>query len=381
MIGFASRGLRRFSTARLGEFEWVHNRKSWEYSYTVIVPDQVERSKGTLVMFPSTTLLSSREEWRECAEYLADIGYQSVLLDWPGWHQKNIPLNWALEDDVAQKSVISTYAQFAYSALDHIQREFPNSSLHAVAAGGNSGVHVKRALGELDGDNSHFSSLTCFSPSWRFYLTRYVSEGYPRKLARRQAIADWFLSSFFTRSKTMYRLYRSKLGLSKLTKRFYDEKLQHNSDLLEAKREVITRDRPLSIDAAMIAGHFDPVSSTQEFLTQLMGHDASAESAHPDDSDDDDSLLNIKVPNWVKPSPSPEQTTPEQCSSGIRLHLVFPQDVAGKDKRELQTIREWAEHAKISTSEIPGKLFCHEESPALSATLIHQFLSTVSPAS
>ena len=289
-------------------------------------------------------------------------------------------MNWSLEDDVDQKSLISTYAEFAYSALKHVGEKYASDApqLGVVSAGGNGAIHVRRALDELGKDKTSFGVLMCFSPSWRFYLTRYVPEGYPRKLARRRAIADWFLTSFFTRSKTMFRLYKSKLGLSRLTRRFYEEKIQHNPRLLEGKREVITRDRPLSIDAAMIAGHFDPVSSTPEFVKELVGHDPAADiQQHADDSDDDDSLLNIKVPNWAKPNnpTSSDSDTGSKKIDSLQIRLVFPQDVTGKDKTELRTIREWAEHAGVSTTDIPGKLFCHEESPALSATIIHQFLT------
>ena len=330
-------------------------------------------------MFPSCTLLSSKEEWRESAELLSSIGFDCVMLDWPGWHSRNDPLNWAIEDDVKNKSIISTMTHFAYESLKEIGSA--QGPVHVVTAGGAPGVHVRRALSELLKEKGNFRSLTCFVPSWRFYLTRSVPEGYPRKLARRRAVADWFLESFFVRSRTMFRLYRSKLGLSKITRRLYDEKIQHNPDLLQQKRDVITRDRPLTIDAAMISGHFDPVSSTQELIEELLGVDTSSREEHNDDSDDDDSLLNIKVPNWVK-SDKPNTVKDKESEAivhSLKVHLVFPQDVSGADKRELETIREWAKKSEnVSVSEIPGKLFCHEENPALTANAIEQFLSSSS---
>ena len=373
--------LRAFSTASLSRFDWNHGSKSWDYTYSVISPREDMPTKATLVLFPSCSLLSTKEEWREFAEYLSELGFKSVLLDWPGWHNRNEPMNWALEDDVESKTLISTFTEFAYSSLKHISESAPSSSLHVCAAGGASAVHLKRAISELNKESIRFDSFTCFSPSWRFYLTRSVSEGFPRKLARRRSIADWFLSSFFVRSKMMYRLYRSKFGLAKMTKRLYVDKIQHNPDRLSLKKQVIMRERPLSIDAAMIAGHFDPVSSTPEFINELVGFDPAAEpDQHHDDSDDDDSLLNIKVPNWVKSEtsePSAASTSTNTDTSTMKIHLVFPQDVSGADKTELRTVRQWAEKSdNVVISEIPGKLFCHEENPALSATIMQEFLAS-----
>jgi hypothetical protein len=330
-------------------------------------------------MFPSCTLLSSKEEWRPAAEYLAEVGYRSILIDWPGWHNRNEPLNWSIEDDVNAKSLVSTFTEFAYTALYHMSEyeKTDGAHLHICAAGGPAAVHVRRAMHELEKDKIALNSLVCFSPTWRFYLTRSVTEGYPRELARRRMILDQLMSYFFVRSKTMYRIYRSKFGLAKLTRRFYFDKIQHNPELLEAKKEVLMRDRPLSIDAAMISGYFDPVSSTVEFLQELLAVDPSTLEDHHDDSDDDDSLLNIKVPNWLKSESSNEKPKPETKQTDLQVHLVFPQDVCGADKSELCTVRLWAQKTlNVSVSEIPGSLFCHEENPALTATLIQQFLSS-----
>lgn len=368
--------LRSVASSTLSQFEWVHGANSWHYTYTRIAPSDESARKGTLVLYPSCTLLSTNEEWREAAELLSSVGYNCLLFDWPGWHSRNAPLNWAIEDDVRNKTVISTMTHFAYESLKHVESEC--GPVHVVTSGGLGGVHLRRALMELLKESTNFKSLTCFSPSWRFYLTRSVPEGYPRKLSRRRALADWFLDTCFVRSRTMYRIYRSKLGLSKMTRRLYEDKIQHNPDLLEQKREVIIRDRPLAIDAAMISGHFDPVSSTQELIHELLGADTKTSQDHNDDSDDDDSLLNIKVPNWVKSEKSQNTTATELETNKkeLKVNLVFPQDVSGVDKRELDTIREWAKNTKnVSVSVIPGKLFCHEENPALSASAIEQFVS------
>ena len=351
----------------------------WDYTYTVVHPDDAHPT-ATLLMFPSTTLLSSREEWRACAEYLADLGYQSILFDWPGWHQRNAPLNWSIEDDIVEKNVLSTFAEFAYSALGHASSNYAERPIHIVIAGGNGGVHVKRALAELAREGAGFASFACFSPTWRFYLKRRVPEGFPRKLARRQAIAETLLDHTFVRSKALFRIYKSKLGLSRLTKRFYEDKIQHNADMLEAKREVIMRERPLTIDAAMIVGHFDPVSSTHDLVKELVGIDPTATEDHNDDSDEDDSLLNIKVPNWAKQQAKSETGSQRPVSDPLKtipILLVIPEDVIGADKIELKTVAEWSQHAGATISCIPGKLFAHEESPALSATILHEFIESL----
>jgi hypothetical protein len=345
----------------------------------MIEPSIPSDFKGTLVFFPSCSLLSSKEEWRQSATLLSSVGFRSMLFDWPGWHQRNAPLNWALEDDVAKKSLISTMTQFAYSVLKHVDSKcVDKADIHIVTAGGNGAVHVRRALGELLTESNKFKSLTCFAPSWRFYLTRYVPEGYPKKLARRRSIADWVLDNCFVRSATMFRIYRSKFGLAKIARRLYDQKLQHNADLFEQKREVIMRDRPLAIDAAMICGYFDPVCSSEELINELLRVNTSDTETHNDDSDDDDSLLNIKVPNWVK-TQKVDQGLSELGSlvepPNLKLHLVFPQDVSDADKRELDVIRQWSTKASYTTvSDMPGKIFCHEENPAIAATLIEKFL-------
>ena len=368
------RTVRLFSSTSLSSFIWEHRDQQWDYSYALVSPDEVDSVKATIVIFPSTTLLSSREEWRSCAEYLADLGYQSVLMEWPGWHQTNSPLNWALEDDIMDKTIISTFTKFTHSALHHITSLYSATPLHVAASGGCGTVHIIRALTEL-GQTSGFKSVTCFSPTWRFYLTRYVEEGYPRKLSRRQSIAAHILDTSFVRSKMMYRIYKSKFGLSKLTRRLYEEGIQHNEDLLETKKAVITRDRPLTIDAAMMVGRFDPVISTHQLIETLMNVDPSNSVDHQDDSDDDDSLLNIKVPNWIKSEPSTADPAQPVLIRPFRLHLVFPQDAVAKDKAEMQLVAEWAKHHNVHVSDIPGKLFCHEESPALTATIIHDYLS------
>ena len=332
----------------------------------------MDDNSGTVVMFPSTTLLSTREEWRGCAEYLAELGYRSLLLDWPGWHQRNIPLNWAVEDDVRDHAVLSAFAEYAHSALSHAFSENQGAPIHVVAAGANATIHAKRALNELANDGKTFSSLTCFSPSWRFYLTRSISEGFTRKLERRKALASWILQNGLVRSKLAFRLYRSKFVISKLTRRFYEDKIQGNPDLLDAKREVIVRDRPLSLDAAMILGEFDCVTTTSALLKELLDIDTSDECAGHDDSDDDDGLLNIRVNSSKKDKMVGNSGRSDQQP----LLLVLPQDLRGKDKTEQGVIRDWAEHHDINISEIPGKLFCHEESPALSATVLNEFFTS-----
>lgn len=360
------RGNRYFSKSSLSSFDWVHRDKSWEVTYTIVAPDSVENSKTTLVLFPSTSLLSSREEWRGAAELLSDAGYTSILVDWPGWHQRSMPLNWCIEDDVDQKRLVSTFTSFAYSALKHADSF--GGPVHAVCVGGSAAVHVHRALQELhSADNVLLDcSLTCFSPTWRNYLTRTVADGYPQKLARRKWVADWLLSNMFVRSKMAFRIYKSKFGLCKLTRRHYDEKLQMNTNLLESKREVICRDRPLSIDAAMMAGHFDPINTGKELADELFGKEETGETA--EDDDEDDALLGLQIPHWVK------QTTLVSANTRkpTRLHFVIPQDCDSTDLLEMKNITQCApQDAKIS--EIHGRLFAHEEYPALAATLIDSY--------
>jgi hypothetical protein len=361
--------------------EWRNGSNIWNYSYTDLKPDTSVDQRGTVVFFPSCTLLSTKEEWRNSADLLTTVGFRCILFDWPGWHNRNSPLNWSIEDEVQARRLVSTMTHFAYSALDHIHSlEEGRSNTHIVAAGGHAGVHVRRALSELGSEGKNgFKSLTCFSPSWRYYLTRFVPEGYPRKLARRRAIADWLLDNCFVRSRLMFRIYRSKFGLAKLTRRLYETKLQHDQELLAQKRDIIVRDRPLCIDAAMMSGYFDPVTSTQEFIGELLGVDTSRDEADAsnDDSDDDDSLLNIKVPNWVKTENRTDSASEtDYAVNGVRIQLVFPQDVQGLDKKELGTVRDWARDvANVTCNEIPGKLFCHEENPALAATIIQDFVS------
>jgi len=377
---------RYFSTSSLGSFEWTHRNQDWKYTYTLVSPDDSEAIKGTFVLFPSTTLLSSREEWRECSNFLSELGYRSILIDWPGWHHRNIPLNWAIEDDVNDKTLVSAFTHFAYSALTHVNENFPGGPLHIATSGGGTAVHIRRALAEANKDMvTNFKSLSCFSPTWRFYLTRQVPEGYPRKLARRQAIADAVLDSLFVRSKTMYRLYKSKLGLSRLTRRFYEEKIQHNPEILERKKEVITRDRPLTIDAAMIVGHLNAVKSTEELISELFGTSTETSDISNESDDDDDNLLNIKVPQWAKAEKTDGQEDADEVVSPtttakehpLSIHLVIPEDALPKDKSEMALIQKWAEHENIPVASVPGKLFCHEESPALSATILHEFVSSI----
>ena len=352
---------RSFSVSSLSSFDWQHRGSSWDVSYTVVSPEDPARPKKTFVLFPSTTLLSTREEWRETANLLSNVGYESILLDWPGWHKQNSPMNWSLEDDVKEGTIVSTFTDFAHVALKHVHStRNPDAEIHVVCVGLNSVVHVRRALDELSG--IHIKSLICFSPTWRFYLPRSVPDGYPRKLVRRQGIADWFLSNWFVRSKLCFRIYKSKFGLSKITRRLYEEKLQFTSELLLAKRDVIVRDRPLSIDAAMIAGHFDVANTTRDFVQLLFG---LPEETHPED-DEDDEILGIHVPNWATSKPTP--TTSSETKPTLLLHLVVPQDVNAADRKELDSIL--AHRGNVTVKEVPGKLFSHEEYPAVAAEAI-----------
>lgn len=360
--------VRNFSTSVLGRFDWLHRGVSWDVSYTILTPDHSKQFRGTVVMFPSTTLLSSREEWRSCGEYLSDLGYRIFLFDWPGWHKRNVPLNWSMEDDVRDQKLVSAFADYAYTALLHSYSENGDTSIHVVAAGGNSAIHASRAIRELRNEGRLFHSLTCFTPAWRFYLPRTVPEGYPRKLQLRKAVASWFLLNGFIRSSLAFRLYRSKFTISKLTRRLYEEKIQRNPDLLDSKREVIMRDRPLSLDAAMILGKFDSVSSTPDLLKELLDIKTSYGNTEHEDSDDDDGLLNIRVPSLPA---NVEERDADQAA--LNVCIVFPQDVVKKDREELRVIREWAEHHRVRTEEMPGKILCHEESPAISATILDGF--------
>lgn len=373
---------RPFSSSALSNFTWHHRDQQWEYSFSILNPKELGVPKATFVLFPSTTLLTTREEWRECAGFLNEMGYRCILLDWPGWHQRNIPLNWAIEEDVNDRTLVSAYTHFAYTALQHFDKCFGDSPLHIAVSGGNSAIHIRRALNEANLDSpTQYKSISCFSPTWRFYLSRYVPEGYPRKFARRQAIAETLLDGCFVRSKNMFRLYKSKIGLTKLTKRLYEEPIQSHPDRFELKKEVITRDRPLSIDAAMITGRFDPVNSTEQFISELVGIDSSQtpnQGNASDDDEDDDNLLSIKVPQWAKNGVTEKAnvSTKEQPSKpDLFVHLVIPEDAVSKDKTEMRTVSEWATHNNASVSHIPGRLFCHEESPALSASILDEFVS------
>jgi len=383
--GVLTQHKRRFSSSTLSNFNWLHRGQEWEYSYTVLNPDHNIDAKATFVLFPSTTLLTTREEWRECAGFLTGMGYRCILIDWPGWHQRNIPLNWALEEDVNDRTLVSAFTHFAYSALKHFDVSYSDVPLHLAVCGGNSAIHIRRALQEANMDSpTRFKSISCFSPTWRFYLSRYVPEGYPRKFARRQAIAEAVLDGCFVRSKNMFRLYKSKVGLSKLTKRLYEEPVHCHPERFESKKEVITRDRPLSIDAAMITGRFDPVSSTEQFISELFGihsSQSSNEGSVSDDDEDDDNLLSIKVPQWAKngsTDEAPGSISSSTAESDIAVHLVIPEDAVNKDKSEMRIVSDWANHHDATVSSIPGRLFCHEESPALSASLLDEFVSTKS---
>jgi hypothetical protein len=334
-------------------------------------------------MFPSTSLLSTREEWRECGNFLADMGFRCILVDWPGWHQRNTPLNWAMEEDVTDHTLISAYTHFVYTALRHFDATFTDGSLHIATAGGNASIHVRRALTESNMDSpTRYKSLSCFSPTWRFYLSRFVPEGYPRKFARRQWLAETLLDGCFVRSKNMYRIYKSRVGLSKLTKRMYEEPIKTHAVRFESKKEVITRDRPLTIDAAMIAGRFDPVNSTQQFLSELfaVNPDTTKRDGNvSDDDEDDDTLLSIKVPQWAKDQGDDNQESlPNQSDENqdrITVHMILPEDAIKSDQSDLRVVKEWAIHHGASVSSIPGRLFCHEESPALSASILSEFVS------
>lgn len=370
---------RPFSTSTLSHFDWTHGPSVWRYPYTDIKPEQLPQKNVSLVFFPSCSLLSTKEEWRESAELLSNVGYKCILIDWPGWHTRNTPINWAIEEDSKCGRLVSTMTDFAYATLQHIKSTASvKEEMHVVVAGGSSAVHIKRALLEM---SSPDTSLTCFAPSWRFYLTRFVSEGYPRKLSRRRSIADWFLDRLFVRSRMMFKMYRSKVSLAKLTRRLYENKLQHNSALLDQKRNIIMRDRPLSIDAAMISGYCDPITSTSEFIDELIGAASSVHEEGNDDSDDDDGLLNIKAPTWVMSTPDEKSVSSdvqEHTKNLIPIHLVFPQDVVTADRKEMDTVRIWADHAQssnVSISEIAGKLFSHEEHPALAASIIQDYVS------
>ena len=369
--------LRGATSSNLRNFDWTHRGQNWEYTYTVVSPERFDEPKATFALFPSSSLLSTREEWRECAEFLCDIGYRCILFDWPGWHQRNIPLNWAIEADVQERTLVSAYTQFAYTALKHMDETYSESPLHVAVAGGSAAIHIRRALAEVNIDKpTNFRSLSCFSPTWRYYLARCVPEGYPRKFARRQSLAEVLLDTCFVRSKMMYRIYKSKIGLRKLTKRMYEEPIQSIPERLESKREVITRDRPLSIDAAMITGRFDPVQSTQQFISELFTpSEVTHEGSVSDDDEDDDNLLSIKVPQWAKIEEGAEKKGMDDDMSSIKIHVVIPEDAVNQDKAEMRVVADWANHHNATVSYIPGRIMCHEESPALSASLLDEFVN------
>jgi hypothetical protein len=365
------------SSSTLATFEWRCGSGSWSVPGTVVSPDTNDEIRGTIVLLPTVSLLSTREEWRECAEYLADIGYRSILVDWPGWSHRSPPLNWAVENDLtATDSASSLLTDFAHTIISSAQVEYGDAPMSVGAAGGVASIHALRATSKMTVP----VPICSFSPTWRFYLTRYVPEGYPRKLARRRAIAEWFLANIFCRSRTLFNIYKSKLGLSKISRRFYEDKIQHDSNRLEAKREVILRDRPLSIDSAMILGRFCPVESTQEFISELLTLPKESETESPgDDSDDDDNLLNIKVPEWTKrrteSTTQGADPTLGRVETPNALHLVIPEDAVPQDRKEMDLVEKWANGVgHITVSTIPGRLACHEESPALSASIIHDFL-------
>jgi hypothetical protein len=72
------------------------------------------------------------------------------------------------------------------------------------------------------------------------------------------------------------------------------------------------------------------------------------------------------------------ETQAKHTNEDMTLQLVVPEDGVSQDKAEMSTIQKWAEHHGVHVSSIPGKLFCHEESPALSATILHEFVSKIS---
>ncbi len=372
---------RKFSSSSLVTYDWLYRGRNWEVQCTVISPVISEKIERTILLLPSMTLVSSKEEWRECAEYLADLGYRSIIADWPGWSTRSGPLNWALEDDISQDTNSSwIFTDFTCSLMTHSSKAYPLSPMSLVAAGGIPLVHSIRAIKHLSSRNDITlpTSIVSFSPTWKYYLIRYLPEGFPRKLGRRRVLLSWILSSSLIRSRTLFKLYTSKYSIAKVTRSLYEGKIQHDEALFNSKRNVLLRDRPLQIDRALVLGHLNPVKDSQEYIQTILSVLSpngiqKTESNSNDDSDDDDSLLNIKVPDWTK-------TTHLSCACDthlplgrIALSFVIPEDVVDHDRREMELVQEWIGNMATIKS-IPGRLACHEESPALSATLIHELV-------
>ncbi|KAF4709423.1 hypothetical protein FOZ63_029424, partial [Perkinsus olseni] len=255
--GFSSSSSSAGPSFTTGVMRWHHKTQDFnKYEYALVTPtdDHVgfksRRSapQPRFVFFPSFSLVSSREEWRTVAKHLAELGHTSAIVDWPGFALKDGFANWAMLEDVFQGTLVSTYTHYAYQAT----------------------VYVLRALRELEEERKQkIAHVVATSPTWLAYLRRWVGEGKPKALARRQQYIENRLPEMLATWFRLSRVYGGKGMVKRIMKRQMDPN-SLTPQLIFQKRVILRRHRPYQLDTAMIVGRTDPVKDTVTFMREIM---------------------------------------------------------------------------------------------------------------
>ncbi|EER08608.1 hypothetical protein Pmar_PMAR017663 [Perkinsus marinus ATCC 50983] len=296
-------------------------------------------------------------------------GHTSAVVDWPGFALKDGFANWAMLEDVFQGTLVT---------------------------GGQATVYVLRALRELENDRKEkIAHVVATSPTWLAYLRRWVGEGKPKALARRQQYIENRLPEMLA---TWFRLSRIYSGKG-MVKRIMRRQMDPNSltpELIFQKRVILRRHRPYQLDTAMIVGRTDPVQDTVTFMREIVQGtrpqwEGSAGQAHiespemraadaalADTDDEDDMLLSLKVPKWSQKLEEEDKAAHERWTTAAASAMHCPPltyllptiSLSTPDKSTIEDVKEAIMSAKrddLSYKEIPGGLFMHEEVPAVIA--------------
>ncbi|KAF4706790.1 hypothetical protein FOZ63_030483, partial [Perkinsus olseni] len=297
------------------------------------------------------------------------------IVDWPGFALKDGFANWAMLEDVFQGTLVSTYTHYAYQAT----------------------VYVLRALRELEEERKQkIAHVVATSPTWLAYLRRWVGEGKPKALARRQQYIENRLPEMLATWFRLSRVYSGKGMVKRIMKRQMDPN-SLTPQLIFQKRVILRRHRPYQLDTAMIVGRTDPVKDTVTFMREIMQgtrlqwegaagevHKESpemraAEAALADTDDEDDMLLSMKVPKWSRKLEEEDKAADERwntAASTAMIHcppltyLLPTIALTPADRATVDDVREAIMSAKredLFYKEIPAGLAMHEEVPAVIA--------------
>lgn len=352
-------GLRRFSTFQPKSFDWRLSDSTnlpVEFSFLPHSP-----SSSTVVLIPSFTLASSKEEWRPCARKLYELGFNTAIVELPGFALTQGSLNAAL---LTTDRPMDTFNSYLSQFFDFMRENTGNSRLNVVAAGGQTAAIAAAALEDSASQNFRLISL---APEARQYLRADTAVGFPRRLARKQQR----LYSLLTDWNIVRKIFQSSWFMRKLSRNLYESEISPDRFMLHH----VALARPgvdWNFHAAVYCGYLDVVKATDQLAKSIMFLEDERNDEDPNtafDTDEEDDVIFNARPLPLVQKISIDSWRPSSFTKNAGL--ILPGNFRGFHELEIV-----ARKFSVPTVKVAGRLHCHEEFPGTVAEAIATLVNT-----